>query len=49
LQPALQPTASERPRAFQFNEIAGVFAGIGMGLNALATAILAPLIIGWLW
>jgi putative effector of murein hydrolase len=37
------------PRAFQVNEIAGVFAGIGMGLNALATAILAPLIIGWLW
>lgn len=36
-------------RAFQVSELAGVFAGIGMGLNALATAILAPLIIRWLW
>ncbi len=36
-------------RAFQVNELAGVFAGIGMGLNALATALLAPLIIRWLW
>ena len=36
-------------RAFQVSELAGVFAGIGMGLNALATAILAPLIISWLW
>lgn len=31
-------------RAFQVNEIAGTFAGIGMGANALATAILVPLI-----
>ena len=32
-------------RAFQVNEEAGAFAGTGMGLNALATAILAPIII----
>lgn len=32
-------------RAFQINEEAGAFAGTGMGLNALATAILAPIII----
>ena len=32
-------------RAFQVNETAGAFAGIGMGLNALLTAILAPLIV----
>ncbi len=33
-------------RAFQVNETAGAFAGIGMGVNALLTAILAPLIVG---
>jgi len=32
-------------RAFQVNEQAGAFAGVGMGLNALLTAILAPLIL----
>lgn len=32
-------------RAFQVHETAGAFAGVGMGLNALLTAILAPLII----
>lgn len=32
-------------RAFQVNETAGAFAGIGMGLNALLTAILAPLLV----
>lgn len=32
-------------RAFQVNETAGAFAGIGMGVNAVLTAILAPLII----
>ena len=32
-------------RAFQVNETAGAFAGIGMGLNALLTALLAPLIV----
>lgn len=35
-------------RAFQVNETAGAFAGIGMGLNALLTAILAPYIVSWL-
>jgi putative effector of murein hydrolase len=29
-------------RALQVNEIAGAFAGLGMGLNALATSILVP-------
>ncbi|WP_138468082.1 LrgB family protein [Poseidonocella sp. HB161398] len=29
-------------RAFQVNDTAGAFAGIGMGLNALLTALLAP-------
>ncbi len=32
-------------RAFQVNETAGAFAGIGMGLNALLTTVLAPMII----
>jgi predicted murein hydrolase (TIGR00659 family) len=32
-------------RAFQVNELAGTFAGIGMGLNGLATAILVPLLL----
>jgi predicted murein hydrolase (TIGR00659 family) len=36
-------------RAFQVNETAGAFAGIGMGLNALLTAILAPWIVAWLF
>jgi predicted murein hydrolase (TIGR00659 family) len=31
-------------RAFQLSEQAGAFAGLGMGLNGLATAILAPLL-----
>jgi putative effector of murein hydrolase len=30
-------------RAFQVDEIAGVFAGIAMGLNTLVTALLVPL------
>jgi len=29
-------------RALQVNEVAGAFAGLGMGLNALATSILVP-------
>ena len=29
-------------RAFQVNEVAGIFAGIAMGLNELLTAILVP-------
>ena len=32
-------------RAFQVNETAGAFAGVGMGLNAVVTAVLAPLAI----
>ncbi len=32
-------------RAFQVNETAGAFAGIGMGLNAVLTAFLAPAMI----
>ncbi len=32
-------------RAFQVNETAGAFAGVGMGLNAVLTALLAPLVI----
>ena len=32
-------------RAFQVNATAGAFAGIGMGLNAVLTAILAPLVL----
>lgn len=32
-------------RAFQVNEVAGVFAGIGMALNALMTSILVPLVL----
>ncbi len=36
-------------RAFQVNELAGAFASLAMGLNALATAILVPLLIRLLW
>lgn len=32
-------------RAFQVNNTAGAFAGIGMGLNAVLTAIIAPMIL----
>ncbi|MFH5776363.1 LrgB family protein [Paracoccus sp. NGMCC 1.201697] len=32
-------------RAFQVNETAGAFASIGMGLNAVLTAIIAPLLL----
>lgn len=35
-------------RAFQISEQAGAFAGLGMGLNGLATAILMPLLLA-LW
>ncbi|WP_417689941.1 LrgB family protein [Roseibium sp.] len=34
-------------RAFQVSDVAGAFAGLAMGLNALATAILLPLL--WRW
>lgn len=32
-------------RAFQVNEVAGTFAGIGLALNGVATAILVPLLL----
>ena len=32
-------------RAFQISELAGAFAGLAMGLNALLTALLAPLMV----
>ncbi len=35
-------------RAFQVNELAGTFAGIAMGLNGLATALLVPLLVSLL-
>ncbi len=35
-------------RAFQVSEVAGTFAGLAMGLNALVTALLAPLLMRWL-
>ena len=35
-------------RAFQVNETAGAFAGIGMGLNAFLTALIAPVVIAWM-
>ena len=38
-------------RAFTVNSVAGVFAGIAMGLNAVVTAILVPVVLralGWL-
>lgn len=34
-------------RAFQVNQTAGAFAGLGMGLNAVVTSILAPIVLGW--
>lgn len=35
-------------RAMQLNEVAGVFSGLAMGINALATALLLPVIWAWL-
>jgi len=35
-------------RALQINEVAGAFAALAMGLNALATALLLPLLYRWL-
>jgi predicted murein hydrolase (TIGR00659 family) len=32
-------------RAFQVNEVAGIFAGVAMALNGMATAILVPLVL----
>lgn len=34
-------------RALQVNPTAGAFAGLGMGLNAVLTALLAPLVLGF--
>ena len=36
-------------RALQVNELAGAFSGLAMGLNALATAILLPILWKLLW
>jgi len=44
---AFSPIASHgigTARALQVNELAGAFAGLAMGLNALATAILLPML-----
>jgi predicted murein hydrolase (TIGR00659 family) len=35
-------------RAIQVNEIAGAFAGLAMGLNAVATAVLLPILLGFI-
>lgn len=35
-------------RAFQVDQLAGTFAGIGMGLNGLTTALLVPLLLALL-
>ncbi|MGZ6123752.1 MAG: LrgB family protein [Myxococcales bacterium] len=35
-------------RAFQVNELAGTFAGIGLALNGVATAVLVPVLLRWL-
>ena len=35
-------------RAFQVDQVAGTFAGIAMGLNALLTAVLVPFVLGLL-
>ncbi|WP_346894746.1 LrgB family protein [uncultured Roseibium sp.] len=36
-------------RALQVSEVAGAFSGLAMGLNALATAVLLPLLWNWLF
>ena len=36
-------------RAMQVNEVAGAFSGLAMGLNALSTAILLPILWSWLF
>jgi predicted murein hydrolase (TIGR00659 family) len=36
-------------QAFQSNEVAGAFASLAMGLNALATAVLLPVLVAWMW
>ena len=34
-------------RAFQVDPVAGTFAGIAIGLNAIMTALLTPIFVGW--
>lgn len=36
-------------RALQMSDLEGAFAGLAMGLNALATALLLPLVWGWVF
>lgn len=36
-------------RAIQVNEVAGAFSGLAMGLNALATALLLPILWNFFW
>lgn len=36
-------------RALQVSEVAGAFASLAMGINGLATAILLPILLGWLF
>lgn len=35
-------------RAFQVNPEAGAFSALGMGLNGVLTAVLVPLLAGWI-
>lgn len=35
-------------RALQMGEITGAFSGLAMGLNGVATALLTPILVGWL-
>jgi putative effector of murein hydrolase len=35
-------------RAFQVDPVAGTFAGVAIGLNALLTSIVAPILISWI-
>jgi putative effector of murein hydrolase len=41
----LHPTAIGTARAFTVNPIAGTFAGIAMGLNAIVTPFAVPLLV----
>jgi putative effector of murein hydrolase len=36
-------------RAAEVNEVAGAFSGLAMGLNALATAVLLPIVWNWVF
>ncbi|PLW70696.1 LrgB family protein [Pseudohalioglobus lutimaris] len=36
-------------RALQIDDVAGAFSGLAMGLNALATAVLVPILLRWLF